>query len=106
MDLFKTLLSSQAGTLTDILKNVGFGGEQAERFLPAFGDSLSAAADKTDGMDLGKILAAIDVNALASNTDISPSLIQQGLQAVLPSLREHFNMGSAPSLLSAAKSLF
>lgn len=76
------------------LQALGFGRDQAERFLPEAASDLyqqiSTRGVGTQHMPntLGGLLNGVDIKGLASRTRIEPGMVRNGLSALLPSVME------------------
>ncbi len=103
--MFKNLLADNAGDAMNALTDVGFSTTQAAQFLPALAEQAGDVGALANP-DLGQIMASLDIARIADKIGVSPTLVQQGLQAVIPVLRDKFDMGSAGGVLAAARSLF
>ena len=104
MDILKNMLGgSQGADLLSTLTGAGFSAEQAEKFLPAASESVMQAAS---GMDLGgagdmvnSLLQNIDIQSLADKVGLDPSMVTNGLTALLPQLIEMLKGDGLSSLL-------
>lgn len=106
MDLFTNLLADSAGDAINALTGAGFSTSQAAQFLPAIADQVGESAGGLGGLDIGGLLANIDIVAVAEKVGISPSMAQQGLQTIVPLLTSKLDLGSGDGLLAAARTLF
>ncbi len=94
MDIIKNLLSGQSEELSSLLAEKGFSLDEAGRFLPEAGQSVSDAASEagagllTSDSPIDALLENIDIAALAEKVGIAPELAEQGLQALLPAVTE------------------
>jgi hypothetical protein len=108
MDFINDLLSGRAEEFTQLLADNGFSLEEAARFLPEAGQSVSDAASSAgmsllgSGSPVETLLAQLDIGALAEKVGIAPELAEQGLQALLPVVTEALGgeEGALGSLLS------
>ena len=105
MDFLKDLLAEKGGDLLQGLVNSGFSQEQAEQFLPEAGTSLASAVSQ-GASDEKSILNAIDIGALAEKTGLDSSLVNKGLQALLPLVLNQLGGGGLQGLMGAAQKMF
>lgn len=104
--MFKNLIADSAGDAINALTGTGFSTSQAAQFLPAVAEQVGDSAGGIGGFDVGGLLAGLDVAALAEKVGIPPALAQQGLQTIMPLLKNKLDLGSGDGLLAAARSLF
>ncbi len=94
MDPIKCFMDTEGDDMIAELSGLGFGAEQARRFLPEAlatlmqGQKVANLFGSTGTDRLTRLLDSVDIAALASNTGIDRKSAESGLTSLLPRLMD------------------
>lgn len=110
MDILKDLLMNNSSELVDTLSATGFSAEQAQEFIPEAAEGVQQALSGGDLLSLlgggdaegivSTLLEKVDIAGIASRLGIDESMVNTGLETLLPRVLEIMNeQGSGLSSL-------
>ena len=104
MDI-QDIISSHGPALLSKLQGVGLSADQAESFLPAASEQVSATvsgggvASLLGGGGVDALIKNIDIGAIAAKVGIDKALAEKALQSVVPMVMEAMQGGGGAAAM-------
>lgn len=105
--IINALIKGKGSDLLSGLVGSGFTQDQAEKFLPEAGKSISGALSGGESVsDTDSILSKIDIASLAAKVGIDSSMATKGLKSLIPLILSKLGGESLGGMLGKAKGFF